>query len=817
MIVIHTGEYDGSLFVWAEESTENAAEPASTRGRPRGSRRYPHPFGTGGVGLIQALDQAGVRFEPEHCRIGEMTAWLPSRGSSPIPSSPLLPEPRRSRAKLRIAPWTVSAYRLSHEEAVEFISASMDKRILAPGIIVGADTAYWTDALRLAGSTVARQQFLPGLAAVAGGYRAVWNPVLTGGDTERLAEIALQMPASARALSDMDLTEPPDRHPVGVLRNVVAALTDQMIRGAESRRSHASKGVVADVSAHDSWISALRSPDGVVVGDKSDLSRLADQVREWRRPIEVTSNSPFRLCFRLEEPEDIGKDDEAHAVATDHSWYVRYLLQPDDDPSLLISVEDVWEGRSGAIASFGEGVSGVREFLLSALGQASGICAGVAASLRESSMDGFRLDTREAHGFLIEDSFALEQAGYGVLLPAWWTRRGAKEKFRARANVRTQAMQGGSGVSLDSILRFDWEMSLGGQDLTLSELETLASMKMPLVRVRGQWVEVNADDIQDAIEFWKRRGTDEASVRDMVKMALGAGDTPDWFDFEGVEAGSWLEELLNRLEGQEDYEEIESPEGFTGVLRPYQVRGYSWLSFLRQWGLGACLADDMGLGKTIQTLALIQRDRRLGEDRPVLLICPTSVINNWRKEADRFVPDLHVMVHHGSGRSRGKSFAAEAAKHAIVISSYGLLHRDIDLFRQTSWSGVVLDEAQNVKNAGTRQSMAARSIGADYRVALTGTPVENNVGDLWAIMEFMNPDFLGSPERIQARILRAHPDRGGPRGKGATQTDHRTFHPQKTQDGRDHHLGSARKAREQSVLLANPRTGVPVRRGAEGD
>ena len=750
MIIIHMCEYDGSLFVWAEESTENAVQPASTRGRPRGSRRHLHPFGTGDAALVHALGQSGIHFESEHCRIGEMTAWLPSRGSSPVPSSALLPEPRRSRAKLRIAPWTVSAYRLSHAEAVEFISMSMDKRTLAPGVIVGADTAYWADALRFAGSIVARQQFLPGLATVAGEYRAVWNPVLTGADADRLAEIAVRMPASARALSDMELREPPDRHPVGILRNVAATLTDQMIRSAESGPSPASKDSVLDVSVHDSWISALRSADGALAGDVSDLSRLAEQVREWRRPIEVTSNSPFRLCFRLEEPEDVGEDS---AGGADHAWYVRYLLQPHDDPSLLIPVGDVWNGRTDGMESFGDGVAGIREFLLSSLGQASGICAGVAASLRESRMDGFRLDTREAHGFLIEDSFALEQAGYGVLLPAWWTRRGTKAKFRARANVGTQAMQGGGGVSLDSILRFDWEMSLGGQDLTVDELETLASMKMPLVRVRGQWVEVNADDIQDAIEFWKTRGTDEASVRDIVRMALGAGDTPDWFDFEGVEAGSWLEELLNRLEGHEDYEEIESPEGFTGVLRPYQVRGYSWLSFLRQWGLGACLADDMGLGKTIQTLALIQRDRRLGEERPVLLICPTSVINNWRKEADRFAPDLPVMVHHGAGRNRDESFAAEAGRHAIVISSYGLLHRDIALFRQTSWSGIVLDEAQNVKNAGTRQAMAARAIGADYRVALTGTPVENNVGDLWAIMEFLNPGFLGSQSEFRREFF----------------------------------------------------------------
>ena len=160
-------------------------------------------------------------------------------------------------------------------------------------------------------------------------------------------------------------------------------------------------------------------------------------------------------------------------------------------------------------------------------------------------------------------------------------------------------------------------------------------MKVPLVRARGQWVEVNADEIQEAIDFWKQKRSGEATVRDIIKMALGADGAPEWFDFDGVSSDGWMEELLKRLEAREDFEELESPEGFSGALRPYQLRGYSWLAFLRQWGLGACLADDMGLGKTIQTLALIQRDWRTGGKGPVLLVCPTSVINNWRKEAAR--------------------------------------------------------------------------------------------------------------------------------------------------------------------------------------
>jgi SNF2 family DNA or RNA helicase len=213
---------------------------------------------------------------------------------------------------------------------------------------------------------------------------------------------------------------------------------------------------------------------------------------------------------------------------------------------------------------------------------------------------------------------------------------------------------------------------------------------------------------------------------------------------ESVSASGGLNDLMEHLNGRAAFANLQQPEGLQGTLRPYQRNGYSWLSFLKQRGLGACLADDMGLGKTIQTLALIQKDWSEGERRPVLLVCPTSVIGNWFKEARKFAPELPVLIHHGAGRKRAGKFAAEVANQAIVLSSYQLLHRDEALLREVEWGGLILDEAQNIKNAETRQSRAARSLRSGYRIALTGTPVENNVGDLWSLMEFLNPGLLGS-------------------------------------------------------------------------
>ena len=270
------------------------------------------------------------------------------------------------------------------------------------------------------------------------------------------------------------------------------------------------------------------------------------------------------------------------------------------------------------------------------------------------------------------------------------------------------------------------------------------------MKVHGKWLPFEPQSIRAALELWKRQ---PAPARDVIRMALGGAEAPAGVQFEEASGEGWIGELLEKLGGKTRFEELPVPADFQGILRPYQVRGFSWLGFLRQYGLGACLADDMGLGKTIQALALLLQERANGADRPALLVCPTSVVGNWRKEAARFAPGLPVLVHHGLARTRGREFVEEAGRHAVVISSYSLVHRDIEILKDVAWSGIVLDEAQNIKNPEARQSRAVRSLTADYRIALTGTPVENNVGDLWAIMEFLNPGFLGSAAEFRRSFL----------------------------------------------------------------
>ena len=758
MIVLHAGEFGGNLAVWGEESAEDGA---ASRFKTTAREPSAYPFGAPAGRLAATLEELVPGFEPAG-RARRVAVWMPTTAAGPVPSSGIVSESPSGGAKARISPWAATAYWLYHDEAIDFLCGVMGKRVAAAGVMVGADLSYWADAVRLAGSLVARQQFLPDVVPEAGSHWAVWTPVLEGADAERFGKLAARMPAAARALSKAGSPQP-KRPAAAVLRGVLSAMVDQLVRTATYRaaKPETLRRQKFD-SVHDLWLHALRYTDGNMGGHRSETAKVMAHLREWRRPVASSAESPFRLCFRLEEPAESGDgqggaraagpepgpEPAGDGVQGGARWYVRYMVQPRADPSLMVPADLAWQEGSEAEALERHGRN-FREFLLVSLGQAAGMCAGVAGGLEGGRMSGYATDTDGAYRFLTEEAAALEQAGHAVLLPAWWT--GSGTKIAVRAKVKAPQSDDGMGVlTLDAVFRFDWEVAMGGKTMTLEELEEMARLKQPLVSVRGKWQALDAEGIRAAIKYLK--GKRSLTFRDMLRMKAGAAEAPPELEFDGVEAPGHLEAVLGQLDGSVKLQDAEPPEGFAGSLRPYQRRGYSWMAFLQRWGLGGCLADDMGLGKTIQALAAIQRRWDDGNRRPTLVVCPTSVISNWQREASRFSPDLPVMVHHGPGRLRGGEFGGAAAKCAVIVTSYGLAHRD-EFLSETQWGGVVLDEAQNVKNPQTKQARAVRSLKAESRFALTGTPVENSVGDLWSIMEFLNPGLLGSREDFRGKFL----------------------------------------------------------------
>ena len=727
MLILHAAAVHGNLVLWAEDSdSRNGPTDRQATGE--------HPNSAPAQLLAEA-----VGLETGDSNFSSAIAWLPTLGNAPVPSSPLAGTMPRSRAKPRITPWTVTTLRLRPEHALPLLQACHQRHILKHGVAIGTDLAYWTHALQLAISMTARQQFLPSLSERDGQTVAAWIPVFIGEDAHRLAELAALMPAPARALTDSGATDPPAIAAQAVFREFLAAHVDHLARaGAEADGT----AQLEFDSAHDAWLWALSHTSPAIRSDPAQLQQLRRQVAEWQRPLAITANSPYRLCLRLEEPPGASPEDEEPAAIRKDDWYLRYLLQPHDDQSLLLPAEAVWKNQVNDHHQY----FNPAEFLLSSLAQAGSICPPINDSLKRKQPAGYRLNTGEAYGFLEGQAAALQQAGFGVLLPAWWTRQGAKARPGIRARAKTPAMQGGSGLTMTSLIGLDVEIALGDEPISVQELEELAELKVPLVRFRGQWVEINADEIRAAADFWRDR--QQVSLRDVVQIGLGA-DQRALDDNVSLEADDSLRELLERLQQKGRIEQVEPPQGFCGQLRPYQHLGYSWLAFLRHWGLGACLADDMGLGKTVQTLAALQLDHQRGNERPNLLVCPTSVINNWQREAASFTPDLLVLLHHGPNRRDGDAFREASGEQHLVITSYGTMNRDRDLLGSVLWRAVILDEAQNIKNPASQQARTARGLWADYRIALTGTPVENHVGDLWSIMQFLNPGLLGSQAQFK--------------------------------------------------------------------
>ncbi|MCP4518264.1 MAG: ATP-dependent helicase, partial [Delftia sp.] len=260
----------------------------------------------------------------------------------------------------------------------------------------------------------------------------------------------------------------------------------------------------------------------------------------------------------------------------------------------LVPAEEVWSARGGTLRYLNRKFEGAQERLLASLGIAARIFPPIMNSLRATHPQSCKPTADEAYAFLREVGPLLEGSGFGVLVPPWWNKPGAR--LGVRAKLKADASVVGRGIlSLDSLVRFEWELALGDQALSREEFERLAALKMPLVRVRGQWVMLQPDEVEAAIAFWeKKRHQDQITMRDALGMALGAVPEAEGLPLHGVETSGWLDEMVQQLQGGDRLRTLSPPHGFVGQLRPYQTRGYSWLVFLRKWGLGACLADDMG-------------------------------------------------------------------------------------------------------------------------------------------------------------------------------------------------------------------------------
>jgi SNF2 family DNA or RNA helicase len=693
--------------------------------------------------------------------------------ANPLPqhSATALSEPAKTE-ELYLYPWQVEGFLLNPQAAFVFLQ-SLPLNVTEIDSFVGYDLRFWSHIARWSLDLLARCKFLPALEIQADGSAiAKWQPLLDSStDKLRLATFAKQMPTACRTYQDQEeggrrkkeegrgnQEEETDRLPVAVdlpveaeelVLGFLSSVVDSQVRSSSRAALTATDSTLAikTLSPTREWLQSLQQESGIVPAESSALESLATKLSAWTAPLQnqLSQQSQFRTCFHLIPPSP-GKV----------NWSLNYCLQAIDEAEFLVDAKTIWNNPVERLAYAGRTIESPQETLLSGLGLASKLYPLIEPTLQEQRPQSCLLKPLDAYNFIKSVAWRFTDSGLGVVLPPSLTHT---DGWASRLGLSIQAETpkfnpAKGGVGLQSLLNFKWELTIGGQRISKDEFERLVELNSPLVEINGEWVELRTPDVKAAQTFFaSRKEQMTLSLEDALRLASGDSQTIEKLPVVNFAATGQLQELLNTLNNNEAVSAIATPASFRGELRPYQALGVGWLAFLERWGLGACLADDMGLGKTIELIAfLVHLQEQNALEAPTLLVCPTSVLGNWEREVKKFGPTLKVLVHHGDKRAKGKAFATTIKGKDLIITSYSLVFRDAKEIQSIKWQGLVLDEAQNIKNSESKQSKIVREIEASFKIALTGTPVENRLQELWSILEFLNPGYLGPRNFFQRRF-----------------------------------------------------------------
>ena len=757
-----TFENRGQFAVWIESSTQ-LSDPSPTM-HPchiANSESLLDSFAAG----LQMTNAKMAIWQPTEMRF---TATLPTDKKRPLPSWEMaqlsgqyLPE------KFQWNPWDIHG--ISIRQPLEFLKdLQYVNHYGHPEFHFAGDLVFWIQYAHQLRMLIRQHQFLPVMKCYQEKKRSpdvavstVWAPVAEMYE-QSLAKFASAMPDACKTIQ-MDsaakkkVVQPECLSGIDLLRHFSEVQINDLVSNTPFTLQILNR-------FNGTWLESAMQSKRTESNDKTkNVNELAiDQWKRWRiwcndilggtSNFEADQSSGFVLGFQLSQSDPFDEN----------NWALSFFVSSRADPSLRIDLEDWWKLPNKEskrwIKHFGEKFE--RNLLVN-LGHAARICPLLWQGMECEFPFGVTLDLQLAYEFLKNDASVLESAGFRILVPSWWTPKGRKRaRIRINASGKSRsgqtpgANQGYFGLS--SVIAYRYELSVGGEKVTESEWSDLINAKTPLVRFRGQWMELDSVQMSQMLELWHAHeyGTESSTVMDMLKHFAESDEDSTEFVFDEV-----LENVLNGLLRQEVSVAVNDPVSLNGQLRPYQKKGLAWLAAQESLGLNPCLADDMGLGKTIQIIALmlLERERAVscgnsetGTFLPTLLIAPTSVLSNWQREIEKFAPSLKSMIHHGSARiTKQSEFEAAACSNDIVITSFSLARRDKPLLNQQRWHRIVVDEAQNIKNPKSAQAKAVCSFEAPSRIALTGTPVENRLMDLWSLFHFLNPGYLGTSTQFR--------------------------------------------------------------------
>jgi len=801
MFVLHAAWSNNALHFWAESATDAKELFSNGHGRPV-LKAEPESFeeddlpiedeyveksGNGVSATITKADPVlhsytcstrqlhdklracGVMDEAELVEEAELLLKLPHREFD----GDLLPEPSERLGSelswaldavgLQLRDVRVPVIRISPEHSAEILIRLEDR--FSDDFHLGHDMRFWIETGRLVLELLQEQRFIPTMMQERdGALRAVWLPWLNDRETSaKTAHLLTSMPAVVCAAGE----KAGDAWSIleGVMRTMCDSAVRDILIADDYPEAIEERDLIAD--QHAGWLAGLLNGSNEIPVRHGGEMQMLRSARNWIAHLDDgRSSRAVRLCLQLTDPDP---DIEGGSTEQD-PWLLSFHLVTADDPPIFIDAERIWDPDTAGDAILGQ-VGGEREtaadVLLTELARAARLYPKLESSLSESSPTGIELTLDEAYEFLRELRPILLESGVEILVPSWWGQ--ARSRLAANLMIDSDPLASddgggwGSGANgdlgLHSLIEYSWQITLGERPVSIEDFQKLAEQGKPLVQVNGTWVEIRPEDIEGAARFMEEHPGGEMTLLEAMRLAHGVDSDETSIPIIGMKATGWVAQVFGSVSDEDPdqgMEQIEQPELFTGELRPYQLKGLSWLSFLDRFGLGACLADDMGLGKTIQLIALLQHERQNAPDPsligPTLLVVPMSVLGNWIREFKKFAPEMKVHLQHGINRPMGDKFVECTQEQDVIITTYALVTRDREMLEKVDWWRITLDEAQHIKNPPTKQTAAIRAMKSRHRVALTGTPVENRLTELWSIMEFCCPGYLGSGAEFRKRF-----------------------------------------------------------------
>ncbi|MDQ0173520.1 DEAD/DEAH box helicase [Paenibacillus tundrae] len=740
----------------------------------------------------------GRLFQPAALRLAELRWPNPMRNAAEA----------KGTKRRQLLGRTLEGLAMSPKDTFKLLLHWDDSILNAAGIQAGEEIKYWVKAAEFTQELLLRGEIAPAaeFAAKTGARRrtgqetltGVWRPrLLHEADVERFRELAEAMPPiGLSAPGAYASSEPESREEAGatVLFSFMSGMVHAVVTGElESMDSEMSRYRTqfrrGSSPVSELWWNSLISMfrPVTVQGATEELTEFMEIIQDaggtsmpLMRTEEIApTEGEIKLVLRLEPP--LGE--------LETLWGITFWVDSVQEPGLRLPARTIWAHPERDLDRGKVQYAAIAEQLLMALGYATELAPELETALLEPRPEGIKLSQQAFFEFLTHAVPRLQKSGVTVLMPSRWSRAGKR-----RAGLRLQMLNRGteqtpsapSALGMEQLVAFKAEPMIDGKPVTPEELATLAEATVPYVMFRGEWIEVDTKEIRQVLRYMKKEEEQYMPLSEWLHLAAEEGEDAAW---KGLSVfGAESEGLLSfLLDGQvlRSIEPRQVPKELHGELRPYQERGYQWLSAMRELGFGVCLADDMGLGKTIQVITCLldlkheeqliaaqeaeENDGETFEMRadgtsewgaaaysqgvhlPALIVCPTSLLGNWQRELKRFAPDLTLYIHHGGQRLHGSAFQAEAQAHDIVLTTYHLAGRDGPDLASLQWSTVVLDEAQYIKNYRTKQAQSVMRLSAPHRIAMTGTPVENRLSELWSIFQFLNPGYLGTASSFRQR------------------------------------------------------------------